>query len=146
MANVLHAQLTGSELHETKGADTATSGQVPIASGAGTAPFGTLSYTQLSNTPLPKLQLNGTASTGQALMKVYTTTSNASGVWSVVPTGFTTIWGVFATAIDNVEALGVAATTKVATTTSVSGMTVTQGAAANTFKASVPVQVLVIGV
>lgn len=99
MANVLHSQLTGAELHETKGADTASLGQVPIANGAGTAPFGTLSYTQLSNTPLPKLQLNGVTSTGQAIIKVYTTTA-AAGLWSVTPVGFTSIWAVHATAVD----------------------------------------------
>lgn len=99
MANVLHSQLTGAELHETKGADTASLGQVPIANGAGTAPFGTLSYAQLSNTPLPKLQLNGVASTGQAIIKVYTTTA-AAGLWSVSPVGFTSIWAVHATAVD----------------------------------------------
>lgn len=36
-----HNTLTGSQLHEMKGAAAATSGQVPIASGAGTAPFTT---------------------------------------------------------------------------------------------------------
>lgn len=99
MANVQHSALTGADLHESKGASTATSGQVAIANGAGGAPFGTLSYTQLSNTPLPKLQLNNTASTGQAIIKVYTTTA-AAGLWSVTLSGFTTVWAVHATAID----------------------------------------------
>lgn len=76
MADVLHSTLTGADLHESKGAASAASGQVAIANGAGSAPFGVLSYTQLSNTPLPKLQLNGTASTGQALIKAYTTTAH----------------------------------------------------------------------
>lgn len=99
MANVLHSQLTGTDLHELKGAATAASGTVPIASGAGTSPFGQLQYTQLGATPIPKLQLNNVASTGQAIIKVYTTTA-AAGLWTVTPTGFTTIWAVHATAID----------------------------------------------
>jgi hypothetical protein len=37
----LHSALTGSDLHEIKGAATATSGQIPVANGAGSAPFTT---------------------------------------------------------------------------------------------------------
>lgn len=99
MANVQHSTLTGTDLHECKGADVAALGTVPVANGVGSAPFTTLSYLQLSNTPLPKLQLNNTASAGQAIIKVYTTTA-AAGLWSVAPTGFTTIWAVHATALD----------------------------------------------
>lgn len=99
MANVLHASLTGANLHEIKGAATAPSGQVPISSGSGTAPFGQLQYTQLGATPLPKLQLNGVDSEGQAKIKVYTTTAVA-GLWTVSPVGFTSVWAVHATAID----------------------------------------------
>ncbi len=39
---VAHASLTGSELHEIKGASTATLGQLAVANGSGGAPFGTL--------------------------------------------------------------------------------------------------------
>lgn len=99
MANVQHSSLTGSDLHESKGAASAASGTVAIANGAGSAPFGILQYTQLGATPLPKLQLNNVASTGQAIIKVYTTTA-AAGLWTVTPSGFTTIWAVHATAID----------------------------------------------
>lgn len=99
MANVQHSSLTGADLHECKGAASASSGQVPVANGAGSAPFTTLSYGSLSNTPLPKLQLNGSPSTGQAIIKVYTTTA-AAGLWTVAPSGFTTIWAVHATAVD----------------------------------------------
>src|SRR6478735_334375 len=98
MANVQHSTLTGSDLHESKGAASAASGTVAIANGSGSAPFGVLQYTQLGATPLPKLQLNGVASTGQALIKVYTTTA-AAGLWSVTPAGFTTIWAVHATCV-----------------------------------------------
>lgn len=99
MANVQHSTLTGSDLHECKGADTAASGTVPVATGAGTAVFQALSYTQVANTPLLKPQLNGTTPTGQVLIKVYTTTA-AAGLWTVSPVGFTTIWAVHATALD----------------------------------------------
>lgn len=50
MANVAHSTLTGSDLHEVKGASTATSGQVPIANGSGGAPFGKLTHTSLGTT------------------------------------------------------------------------------------------------
>lgn len=42
-----HSTLTGASLHEAKGASTATVGQVPVASGSGTAPFGTLVNTSV---------------------------------------------------------------------------------------------------
>lgn len=48
---VLHSTLTGSDLHECKGADSATAGQVPVATGAGTAVFATITYSQISGTP-----------------------------------------------------------------------------------------------
>jgi hypothetical protein len=99
MSDVLHSTLTGTDLHESKGAASAASGQVAIANGAGGAPFGVLSYTQIGNTPLPKLSLNNTPSTGQAIIKVYTTTA-AAGLWTVTPSGFTSIWAVHATALD----------------------------------------------
>ena len=148
MANVQHSTLTGSDLHESKGAATAASGQVAIANGAGGAPFGVLSYTQLSNTPLPKLQLNGATSTGQAIIKVYTTTSSASdGTWSVVPSGFTTVWAAHATAIGG-NAVGTACTADIAVVSAgaVSGIAIQHNSAANVFAASKVIQVTVIGV
>lgn len=117
MANVQHSSLTGNDLHECKGAAAASSGQVPVANGSGSAPFSVLSYAQLSNTPLPKLQLNGTASSGQALIKVYTTVASA-GVWSVTPSGFTTIWAVHASCIG-----GATPTVSTLNTVSVSSIT-----------------------
>lgn len=50
---VSHKDLTGTDLHEIKGASTATSGQVPVSNGAGGAPFGTLTHTSLSTTGNP---------------------------------------------------------------------------------------------
>lgn len=147
MANVLHSQLTGSDLHETKGAATAASGTVPIASGSGTAPFGVLQYTQLGATPIPKLQLNGTASTGQALIKVYTTTA-AAGLWSVTPVGFTSIWSVQAVCLSGSQALGTTASATIATvsTSSITGANVVHSASANAISGTQTVQVTVIGV
>lgn len=43
----LHSTLTGADLHETKGASTATSGQVLIATGLGTATFQTPPYSMV---------------------------------------------------------------------------------------------------
>lgn len=121
MANVQHSALTGSDLHECKGAYSAASGQVPIADGSGSAPFGVLQYTQLGATPIPKLQLNGVASTGQAIIKVYTTTA-AAGLWSVTPSGFTTIWAVHATAVDGTNPT--VATVATVSTSSITGKNV----------------------
>lgn len=147
MANVQHSILTGADLHESKGAATAAAGQVAIANGSGSAPFGVLSYTQLSNTPLPKLQLNNAASTGQAIIKVYTTTA-AAGLWSVTPTGFTTIWAVHAQCLSGSQAIGTTATATVATvsTSSITGANVVHSASANAISGTQTVYVTVIGV
>ncbi|QXG07566.1 hypothetical protein [Erwinia phage Pecta] len=118
MADTLHSSLTGSDLHESKGASSASSGQVAIANGAGAAVFGFLAYSQLTGTPTqPAFSLNGGTVATAPLVKVYTTTAS-SGQWSVAPTGFTTIWGVFATALD-------AANPTVATVATVSTSTIT---------------------
>lgn len=147
MANVQHSALTGSDLHESKGAASAASGQVAIANGAGSAPFGVLQYTQLGATPIPKLQLNNVASTGQAIIKVYTTTA-AAGLWSVTPTGFTTIWAVHAQCLSGSNAIGTTATATVATvsTSSITGANVVHAASANTIGGTQTVYVTVIGV
>lgn len=50
---VAHKDLTGSDLHEVKGASTATTGQVPVSDGAGSAPFGKLTHTSLETTGNP---------------------------------------------------------------------------------------------
>jgi hypothetical protein len=50
---VAHKDLTGTDLHEVKGASTATAGQVPVASGSGTAPFAKLTHTSLQTTGNP---------------------------------------------------------------------------------------------
>lgn len=42
MADVAHSSLTGSALHILKGADSATSGQIPVADGAGDTAFTTV--------------------------------------------------------------------------------------------------------
>src|SRR5690242_256636 len=43
MANVTHASLTGSELHEPKGADTAALGTVYVSNGAGSGSWNSVS-------------------------------------------------------------------------------------------------------
>ncbi len=50
---VAHKNLTGTDLHIIKGADTATVGKVPIANGSGDAPFGLLTHTSLQTTGNP---------------------------------------------------------------------------------------------
>ncbi len=147
MSNVQHSALTGSDLHESKGAASAASGTVAIANGAGSAPFGVLQYTQLGATPIPKLQLNNVASTGQAIIKVYTTTA-AAGLWSVTPSGFTSIWAVHATCVSGNTAVPGAAVAQVATvsTSSITGSNVQLNAAANVVGGTQTTYVTVIGV
>lgn len=141
MANILHSSLTGSDLHECKGAASAASGTVPIANGSGSAPFGILSYLQLGNTPLPKLQLNNVDSAGQAKIKVYTTTA-AAGLWSVTPTGFSSIWAVYATALDATNPT--VATVATVSTSSITGKNVLTNSVTPT--GTQITQVIVIGV
>jgi hypothetical protein len=44
---VAHASLPNAELHEVKGASAATVGQVPVANGSGSAPFGTITFNSM---------------------------------------------------------------------------------------------------
>ena len=46
-----HKDIPDAQLHQIKGAASASSGQVPIATGAGTAVFGFLDWTQVANKP-----------------------------------------------------------------------------------------------
>lgn len=50
---VAHKNLTGTDLHIIKGADTATVGKVPVANGSGDAPFALLTHTSLQTTGNP---------------------------------------------------------------------------------------------
>lgn len=50
---VAHKNLTGTDLHELKGASTATVGQVPVATGAGGTTFNKLTHTSLQTTGNP---------------------------------------------------------------------------------------------
>lgn len=147
MANIQHSSLTGGDLHESKGAASAAFGTVAVANGLGSAIFQQLSYSQLSNTPLPKIQLNNVASSGQALIKVYTTTA-AAGLWTVSPSGFSTIWAVHAQCLSGSQAIGTTATATVATvsTSSITGANVVHSASANAISGTQTVYVTVIGV
>src|ERR1700740_1183986 len=57
MANVAHSTLTGSQLHEPKGADTAATGTVYVSNGAGSGSWqsiGTSSFTgMIADFPAP---------------------------------------------------------------------------------------------
>lgn len=46
-----HKDIPDAQLHQIKGAASASSGQVPIATGSGTATFGFLSWSQIANKP-----------------------------------------------------------------------------------------------
>lgn len=104
MANVAHASLTGTNLHEPKGVATATSGQAYIANGAGSGVWtniATASFTGMIAdfpTPIPPsgwLELDGTdisATTFAPLYNVMTIQQNGvRTVGSPTITGVTTI-------------------------------------------------------
>ena len=46
-----HKDIPDAQLHQIKGAASASSGQVPIATGSGTATFGFLDWSQVANKP-----------------------------------------------------------------------------------------------
>lgn len=126
MADVLHSSLTGADLHECKGAASASLGQVPVANGAGSAPFAQLSYNYLANTPVtPAMYLNGTAATGSPKILSYIVTAS-SGSWSQAITGITTLHGVQATCVTGSSGAANAffATVNSATTATISGQVV----------------------
>lgn len=142
MADVLHASLTGTDLHESKGAASAASGQVAVATGGGSAVFTYLAYSQLTGTPtLPAFSLNTGTPVAAPIIKMYTTVAS-SGTWSVTPTGFTTIWGVHATAIDATNPT--VATVATVSTSSITGKNVLTNSV--TPSGTQTTQVLVIGV
>lgn len=47
-----HKDIVDAQLHQIKGAASASAGQVPIATGSGTSPFGFLDWTQIANKPV----------------------------------------------------------------------------------------------
>lgn len=126
MANILHSALTGSELHECKGASTATTGQFLVANGDGTATFQTVGI--------------------PTRIQTYTTTASV-GLWSITPIGFTSVSAVHATAISGGTALGTAAVASVSaySTSSVTGSVIVQSASSNALGSTQTVLVTVIG-
>lgn len=146
MADVLHSTLTGSDLHECKGADSAALGQVPIASGSGTAPFGNLNYSFLTGTPVvPALYFNGSAVAGSPKIYTYVLTATG-GAWSQGISGITTLYGVQVTALStgSTYATSAIATVASATTATISGSVIVNGAIPTT--GSITVYLTVYGV
>lgn len=126
MATVTHSQLTGSNLHECKGAATATSGQVPVADGEGKAFFKTLPYTALSGRPvIPSVLFGNNVVTSTPKILHYIATA-ASGNWSVSLSGITSLQGVQATVVSGTSGFSNAyvATVNTATTSAVTGQVV----------------------
>lgn len=148
MANVLHKDLTGSDLHEVKGAASAASGTFPKADGAGSAPFSYIQWSDVQGKPgVPSYYLNDTQITSGIKIKTYTTTASA-GLFSVTLTGFTTVHNAFATCISTGTALGTAATAQVATmdTGSITGSVLVFGGSQTNLGTTQVVRVTVIGV
>lgn len=126
MADILHSNLTGADLHECKGAASASIGQVPVATGSGTAPFSALDYSFLTGKPvIPTVLFNGVAISGIPVIRHYIVTAVA-GSWSQGISGLTTLHGVQATVVSNTPGFGTAfvATVNSATTATISGQVV----------------------
>lgn len=126
MADVLHSNLTGADLHECKGAAGANLGQVVVATGLGTAVFTNLDYSYINNVPLtPAVSFNGTAVAAKPLIKNYIVTA-VGGSWSQAITGITTLHGVQVQVVSPTPGFSTAyvATVNAATTATVSGQVV----------------------
>lgn len=126
MANVLHSTLTGTDLHECKGASTAASGQVPVATGTGTAVFSNLPYSAISGTPVtPSVVFNGTTVSSTPKILHYIVTAVA-GNWTQAITGITTLHGIQATCVSASSGASSAyvATVNTATTATITGQVV----------------------
>ena len=126
MADILHKDLTGLDLHECKGASTASLGQVPIANGSGQAPFGYLSYSTITGVPVtPQVSFNGSPLATQPKIQTYIVTA-VEGSWAQGITGITTLHGVQATAVSGTAGATTAyvATVNTATTATITGQVV----------------------
>ncbi len=126
MADVLHSALTGSDLHESKGAAAASLGQVAVANGAGSAPFTNLDYSYLANRPVtPTVFFNGSAVSGSPKILTYLVTATG-GSWSQAISGITTLHGVQATTVSATAGASTAyvATINTATTATITGQVV----------------------
>lgn len=148
MATTQHSALTGSDLHECKGAASATSGQVPIATGSGTAVFGNLAYNDISGKPLvPSVSLSDVVVSSQPIIKTYLVTASA-GVWTLAISGFATIHNVFVTAVSGGTDLGTAAIATLGTfsTASISGSVIVPSSTANALGTTQSVRITIIGV
>ena len=133
MADILHSTLTGADLHESKGAASASLGQVAVANGAGSAPFANLNYSYLAGVPVtPTQYFNGTAVTGSPKIMTYIVTASA-GAWSQAITGISTLHAVQATAVGgSTYATAAIATIASATTATISGNVFVNGVAGTT--------------
>ncbi|MGG6175428.1 hypothetical protein ACQV2C_07770 [Pantoea allii] len=126
MATVTHSQLTGANLHECKGAATATAGQVPVATGNGTAVFQQLPYSAIANTPITPSTVFNSTTVGVTPKILHFIATAVSGNWSVAVSGITTLHGVQATCISNTSgpANAFKATVNTATTVTITGQVV----------------------
>lgn len=148
MANVQHSGLTGSDLHECKGAASAASGQVPVANGSGSAPFGFLAYSSLTGKPLVPVVYNGNTPVG-ATPQIRTFTATAvAGLFTVSITGLSSLLSASASVVSGAGGIGVTAVASIntASNTGVSGTVVVLGASGNTLGTNQTVYVTVMGV
>jgi hypothetical protein len=148
VADVLHSALTGADLHESKGAASASLGQVAVANGAGSAPFTSLNWTYIAGKPsVPSYYFNDVQVTGGSLIKHYTVTPSA-GVWSQALSGFTTIHNVFATCISAGTGLGTdaMAVVRTATASSVTGSVLVFSGSQTNLGTAQAVRITVVGV
>lgn len=147
MADILHSSLTGADLHESKGAASASLGQVAVADGAGSAPFTSLNYSYLTGKPTIPAFYNGVTSLAAPQVRTYSV-SAVAGVWTVSLSGFTTVYSVCPTVVSGGTGLGTAATATLGTysTSSATGNVIVMSASANALGSTQTVLVTVIGV
>lgn len=149
MANVQHSTLTGSDLHEMKGAATAANKTVPISNGAGSTPFGFVSYTDITDKPnIPKVFYNNTEVIGS---KTHIVTGNATaGIFNIniSALGFTTIYGAWVTALSGSTGLGNACSASIATisNTAITGTVIVHSGSTNTLGTTQTLQFVIRGV
>lgn len=149
MANVQHSALTGSDLHEMKGAATAANNTVPISNGAGQTPFGFISYTDITNKPnIPQVFYNNVV-VPNSKTHIVTGTATA-GIFNIniSALGLTTVYGAWVTALSGSTGLGNACSASIATitTAAITGTVVIHSGSTNTLGTTQTLQFVIRGV
>lgn len=97
----IHRNLTGSDLHEPKGVDTATSGLVYVSNGGGSGSWTTLSSTGIANSAVTNAKLAGSITASKLVGTDITVVGTiVTGVWNA---GAVTSTGIISTSATTVS-------------------------------------------